>query len=216
MKKFAFLLLFGFSLACQGAVIMVANTGTDANSDGRDDLFKYNGSGAWIVNSVISPDTGSSWLSSPTSNWIGPVQNQVDGTSVAAGTYEYTFSFDSSGYLLNTLVLDGLWAIDGRGLDILINGKSTGTAVTGPTSGAIAGAYTEFTSFLLGNGSCSGGCFVNGMNTVTFRISNGAWESGMAVEMEVLGSAVPEPGTGLLLSLGLGAGALALRRRRTA
>jgi hypothetical protein len=86
-------------------------------------------------------------------------------------------------------------------LDVLINGLSTGNAVPVP-------GYESFHDF-----SISGG-FVPGVNTLDFLVLNGAGPTGLRVEM--IGTAVPEPG-GLML-FGVAAGGLTVfgwcRQRR--
>src|SRR5437588_419013 len=65
------------------------------------------------------------WLANgPDSNWIAPNWNQRAGD--AEGDYIYRTTFDLTGFDPNTANIVGQWAMDNQGLDILINGVSTG------------------------------------------------------------------------------------------
>lgn len=133
------------------------------------------------------------------SRWIGPNTQYLNGP---AGNYIYRTTFDLGGLDPLTAVLNGLWATDDVGLDILINGASTGHTITYP-------GYTAFSSFTISNG------FIAGVNTLDFVLTNLGGPTGLRVQ--VTGSAnaaatVPEPATLGLLASGLFG--LAFSRRR--
>lgn len=158
----------------------------------------------------IVPASGtSSWLpNGGGSAWIGP-EDQVTGSEILSGMYLYVtgFMIDADLDLVN---IRGLWAADGQGVDILVNGIHTGMHTVAPTSGSTFGSYSEFTSFQLNESTCPG-CFGIGYNTLSFQVMNGSMESGLNVRMV----ANPEPATMGLVGLALVvAGALRRRARQ--
>src|SRR5262249_46915482 len=97
--------------------------------------------------------------------------------------------------------ISGLWAQDNSGVDILINGVSTGQ---------LGGGFGGFTAFAINSG------FVAGTNTIDFIVNNGGGPTGLRVEMTGSASPVtggiPEPAS--LVLMGAGLAAFALYRRR--
>lgn len=161
----------------------------------------FDGPEAYVVNNgyPIGPWTANS----STSKWIAPRADA--GNNNAPGTYTYRTTFDLSGFDPNTASISGKWITDNNGLDILINGVSTGHT-------------TSFTSFLAGfsNFSITTG-FVAGMNTLDFLVRNGgdvANPTGLRVELQGTATLVPEPGTWLMALAGLSVMALVRVRRR--
>ena len=95
------------------------------------------------------------WMADNTaSTWITPVA----GTVCAPGDYFYRTTFDLTGRNLASASITGEWATDDTGVDILLNGVSTGVS---SSSG-----FSSWASFQLTNG------FVSGLNTLTFRVNN--------------------------------------------
>jgi hypothetical protein len=144
-----------------------------------------------------------------TSRWIGPadVTNpiQADGPG---GDYVYSTTFTlPSNAQLSSAIITGDWTSDNAGLDILINGVSTGQTNTG--------AFGMFFPFSISSG------FVYGTNTLDFVINNAdavAGPTGLRVaNLSGSFSLVPEPSTGSLATLGLlSLGFVGWRRRRRA
>jgi|GEM_PF-2482874 len=102
------------------------------------------------------------WLGSNSmSGWIAPSPDTL-GQGDASGTFNYSYetTFDLTGFNPATARLAGRWATDNRGVDILINGLSTGQVNTNPSA--------SWTSFEITNG------FVAGINRLTFVVNNGA------------------------------------------
>jgi hypothetical protein len=136
------------------------------------------------------------------SAWIGPNNDaQVDGP---VGSYDYRITFDLRGLNPSTASISGLWATDNEGLDILLNGKSTGNKSVG---------FTAFTSFSIPPGSL----FVSGLNTLDFLVHNDGDKTGLRVEMT--GQALPvevldSSSTLTLLSISVGALLVACRRMK--
>lgn len=125
----------------------------------------------WLADSHLS-----AWIT-PSTNTNGP------GNDDGSPSYIYRTTFNLNDVNLNDLTLNGQWATDNAGLDILLNGSSLGF-----TNTAQFGSYTPFT---LEDG------FINGLNTLDFVINNGANEappsgpSGLRVQWEGNGNAAP-------------------------
>jgi len=77
------------------------------------------------------------------------------------GTYNYRYetTFDLTGFYPNATHLAGRWATDNQGVDILINGVSTGQPNTAQ--------FVSWTPFQITSG------FVAGINRLTFVVNNG-------------------------------------------
>jgi hypothetical protein len=130
------------------------------------------------------------------STWIGPNNNA--NADAPAGLYDFQTTFDLSGLIPGTAVLTGQWASDNEGLDILINGVSTGNTSAG---------LDTWSSFTISGG------FVDGVNTLDFIVNNDDFgPTGVRVELSGTADA-PEPGS--LLLLGAGLAGLGLLRRRS-
>lgn len=160
------------------------------------------GLGAHVEDETVFPIDGP-WLdNSSTSKWIAPEFNTSGAT---AGDYVYEMLFDLGGLIPETASISGLWASDNAGLEILLNDvlvTSAGNA-----------QFDDLIPFSIP----IGGPFIEGMNTLAFRLNN-ATTGYTALRVEGLeGSAVriPEPTTLALLGLG-GLLSLARRRRRSA
>jgi hypothetical protein len=164
--------VFGTGVDDTGA--LMPNGSTDLHyilAQSADSTFK--GPDAIIANDVGFPIGTGPWLASgPKSKWIAP---QVD-QSVAGnepGDYTYQTFPDLTGYDVNLVTIVGKWAVDNIGVDILVNGASTGI-----TSGGF-GAMTPFTI-------TSG--LIAGPNTIDFKINNGspAGPTGLRVDLELV------------------------------
>ncbi len=96
------------------------------------------------------------WIAEgPTSRWIAP--SSAQGTGNLPGEYRYRTAFNLDGFDLSSVVILGNWATDNSGLDIFLNGASTGLP---------GGSFTSYTPFTINSG------FVAGNNTLEFVISN--------------------------------------------
>jgi PEP-CTERM motif len=143
----------------------------------------------------IPPWVGDNSLSA----WIGPNSNsQLDGP---IGNYDYQTSFDLTGFQASTAAIAGQWSVDNFGVDILLNGVSTGVTAT---------SFEGFYQFNVA------GSFVEGLNTIDFIARNDGGPTGLRVEMVGTAdpAAVPEPIS--LAVLGSGLFALGMLRRKQA
>ena len=75
----------------------------------------------------------------------------------AEGDYTYQTTFNLTGIDISKVSLVGSWAVDNTGIDILINGVSTG--ITSP-------GFGSYVSFTITNG------LVAGVNTLDFKMNN--------------------------------------------
>jgi hypothetical protein len=134
------------------------------------------------------------WVShSSNSNWIW---QEATGEPVKV-TRTFRTTFDLTGLDPNTASISGKWAVDNQGLDILVNGISTGQT-TGPT---IRG-FEELTTFNINSG------FVDGLNTLDFVARDVGLRSGFLVDSisgnaDAIPQSVPE-GSSLLSLLVVG------------
>jgi hypothetical protein len=118
------------------------------------------GAGDYVVNQNSSCFSNGWFHDSTSSKWIGPVadQDSIRPGSAVEGVYIYRTTFDLTGFDPKTAFIAGQWATDNTGVDVLINGKSTGiTYSTRP--------YT-LTRFTISAG------FQSGLNTLEFVVNN--------------------------------------------
>jgi hypothetical protein len=147
-----------------------------------------------------------------TSAWIGP-NNQGDLHGVV-GTYDYRTTFTLTAAQASAFLVTGNWATDNAGLDILINGQSTGNHI-GSALGSYAG-FEQYTPFQIGSG------FQSGDNTLDFLVYNGSEGSNTddnptALRVDgIVGTTVaPEPSSFAVFGfLGLGMAGLMLKARK--
>jgi hypothetical protein len=231
----AVVLLVGSERQANASIISgLYNTGVDDNgnvrSNGDDELHYTLTVQPWSIISNSTPQVVTnvgSWRQNPAypapwvgndglSCWISPKSYDVfSPSSDEAGYYTYrtTFSLDASEFKRASIA--GKWSTDNQGVDILINGVSTGNAISS------AEAYNSFSPFQIDSG------FKEGTNTLEFVVNNEKTgflnllnPTGLRVEMTgtlsdpVVTAAVPEPATIAIWSLlGVGAAGLAACRR---
>lgn len=136
--------------------------------------YMFTGPDAKVVLSEIFPMD--CWLANDNlSRWIAPRADA--GQWNAPGIYVYTHSFSLHGFKEETAEIRGFWTTDNNGVDIMINGISTGY-------------FTQYNAFQ--NGfypfEIKDG-FVKGINTISFVVNNGEAPTGLRVMIE--GKAVP-------------------------
>lgn len=144
------------------------------------------------------------------SQWVSPSLADND----AAGNYRWSTTFTlPANVLLDSIAIIGRWATDNQGLDILINGNSTGGAFATPATNSSFTSYTPFSIL-----SSTYNFFQPGVNTLTFIVNNAAGStgnpSGLRVD-DIRGTyATPEPTTLVTWGLLLGASAVVYCRKK--
>jgi hypothetical protein len=130
----------------------------------------------------------------PQANLAGPGGNPA---ALDDGIYVYRTTFILGPLIPQTAVLTGLWSTDNAGVDIPINGISTGFTTS------VVQFQTGFASFNITSG------FVRGMNALDFVVNNGGAgfdrysPTGLRVEISGTADRVPEPSTVALLGIGI-------------
>ena len=128
------------------------------------------------------------------SAWIGP--NSDSALDGAVGQFDYRTTFDLTGFSASNAALVGKWSADNAGVNILINGVSTGQTVT---------SFDTFNGFSVTSG------FIDGLNTIDFLVRNDGGPTGLRVEGVLTASPISEPVSLAILGVGL-AGVGFLRR----
>ena len=163
-------------------------------------------SAAWSVNDTVG-SAGSAWIS-PFTNANGVAT--FSGSYPAQATFDYDLTFTLNTLNLASAVLTGKVQSDNF-VTILLNGVALPNQAQAPAfPGNLPTTY--FRSFSVFDST--GGLFVNGTNTLTFRVTDYGVISGLRVAD--LAGAVPEPATWAMLIVGFGLVAGQIRRRRRA
>ncbi len=114
-----------------------------------------------VEDSTVFPIVDGPWVpNTDQSKWIGPrlETSAAAGAADAGGDYVYRLTIDLTGFDPATAFVTGEWSSDNNGLDILINGVSTGQA--NPDQ------FGVYAPFRIDAG------FVTGLNTIDFRVNN--------------------------------------------
>jgi hypothetical protein len=133
----------------------------------------------------VFPIVAGPWVANTAqAKWISP---RFDTTAAAGGTgeagdYTYRLEFDLTGLNHTTAQIDGDWATDNLGLDILLNGVSLGI----PNGNQ----FTVLTRFTIPAGHAA---FRPGVNSLEFRLNNSAiGYTGLRVQnMRGVATAIP-------------------------
>jgi len=157
------------TLTMRVSVPTVFNTGVDdlgvALADGSVDshyalIVNPDGpsSDAIVQDGSVFPINDGTWLRhNDASKWIGP---RFETSAAAGGDYVYRHAFDLTGFDPDTVVITGGWTSDNAGTQVLLNGQVTGLSQPG--------SFGVLTPFTLDSG------FLNGVNTLEFRVNNAA------------------------------------------
>ena len=121
------------------------------------------------ANSYVAQQVNSYLAPGPYSEWVVPDAGGAGNTD--SGAFVYRATFDLTDYNPSSAVITGKWSTDNNGVDILINGVSTG--FTSP-DGMFATGYTPFT---ISKG------FVAEVNTLDFIVNNFYGPTALRVEM---------------------------------
>lgn len=192
--------------AAFAAPISIFNTGVNAAGVGLGGVALGGSDTHYSIGMDMTPFvvSNSAYVANnATSQWIW-------GTTLDEHqTFTFTTTFDLTGLNESTAVLNGLWGADNQGLDILLNGVSTGDKLLEVT----VNNFNKLHAFTLDSG------FIAGLNKLEFVIKNdggpGAFRAQFVGTAEEASSEVPEPGTLALVAVALLA-AGALRRRNQA
>ena len=150
---------------------------------------------------VISTLPGTYFANDAQSQWVWQAGN---GLPINV-TRRFLTTFDLTGFDETTAVINGLWGTDNQGLDILINGVSTGNNLLG----VVTSNFSQLHSFAISSG------FGVGVNTLEFIIQDNGGVSAFRAQLtgDARAQGVPEPGTLAIVALGLlAAGASRLRK----
>lgn len=214
-RGFAAVLAVGLVAALQPAAAAtisgLANTGSGGGADGTADPF-YDVVGPAPYNTpqdaiITSPHPN--WVAEPLgSQWIGVVGSH--NTTVPAGLYTFSISFDLTGFVPSTATIGGSIAADNSAV-ISLNGTSTGLGAAG------FGSLTAFSIF----DGINGANFVAGLNTITIAVTQGTGSGGnpmglLIADLSTSVNPVPLPAALPLFVAGLGVWGWASRRRRSA
>ncbi len=143
-------------------------------------------------NYPIDPSSSSPWLLDDSlSAWIGPNNDYYTHSVEGDYIYRTTFSLPAS----VTVVISGQWSADNGGVDILLNGASTGNATSDPV--VAFENWTPFTIQATGN---------QGINDLDFVVHNypssfPPYTTATGLRVEIT-SAIPEPSILVLLTIG--------------
>lgn len=159
------------------------------------------------------------WLAdsaSANSHWITPSANVAQSYDpVTNGIYDYTTTFNLSGYNANTATFSGQFAADNSAI-VLLNGKE----IAFTNGSQSSNDYTSFSTWSSFSAPTGEGLFKSGLNTLTFEVTNFAQSSGnpTGLRAEFLSSsvaAVPEPEQWAMLMLGLPLIGWTMRRKQS-
>jgi hypothetical protein len=109
-----------------------------------------------VEDSTVFPIVAGPWVANESdSKWIGP---RFETSAAAGGDYVYRQTFSLVGINPATVRITGEWSTDNAGIDISINGTSTGLVNSGQ--------FVTYTAFAITSG------FQAGENTLEFRVNN--------------------------------------------
>jgi hypothetical protein len=156
----------------------------------------------------VIPQNGAWASAGAAAKYVAPDTNQGGSFNGGSYTLDYVTSFNLTGFDPLSVLINGQWSTDNFGVDIFVNGHSTGHANAG---------FNPLTSFTLSGGS---GFFTSGINSLDFRWGNGGGPGGLAViftsaTANPAAVGVPEPVSLILLAAGLAILAVSGHRRRS-
>lgn len=149
--------IFGTGVAADGTLLAAGEVDPHYKLVASADEA-YPGPDAIVLNDGWPIQAGVWLLNGPSSKWIGPQADQGStGAGNAEGDYTYETTIDLTGYDVSRVQLVGGWACDNTGVDILVNGVSTGLSNSG---------FGSLAPFTISTG------LVAGKNTLAFKMNN--------------------------------------------
>lgn len=148
--------VFGTGVAADGTLLEAGATDPHYKLTASADEL-YPGPDAIVLNDGWPIEAGVWMLNGPASKWIGPQADQSGTAGNAEGDYTYETTFDLTGFDASRVQLIGGWATDNTGVDILVNGVSTGLT---------AGGFGSLAPFTISSG------LVAGVNKLAFKMNN--------------------------------------------
>ncbi len=149
--------VFGTGVDASGQLLADGATDPHYILAASDDL-SYPGPDAIVVNEAWPIAPAGPWVANgPDSRWIAPQPDQSGAVGNAQGNYTFQTTFNLTGHDHTKVSLVGSWSVDNLGLDILVNGVSTG--ITSP-------GFTGYTPINITSG------LVAGVNTLDFLMNN--------------------------------------------
>ena len=208
------MLVASISAAYAASITTLFNTGVDASHNvlangAVDPHYTVSGGGvgpatylenpphpSYFPNSAVG-GLGSAWI------WHSASGNEISNPE----TYNFSTTFNLTGFNPATAAISGLWGTDNQGIDILLNGHSLGISLLG----VIVENFNTLHTFNIGSGF-----FQAGLNTLTFVVQNNGGPGAFRAELSGTVSAVPIPAALPLFASGLAAFGVFARRRRKA
>lgn len=151
----------------------------------RSDDPTFPGPDAMVLFDVWPATNGVYMTNGPLSKWLSPRADltNVTGSGNLPGLYVFRTSFVLDSVDPGRAQINGLWSSDNDGLDLRLNGISTGF------SNSNARTFASYSSFRITNG------LVAGSNTLEFVITNQPPTGPIALRVELSGVGRPLPPT---------------------
>jgi hypothetical protein len=178
--------IFNTGVDASGKVMALGST--DTHYSGAPNQVYSNSN--YLANDAVG-STGSAWL----------------GADSVGATSDYTVHFTLAS--VSSAILSGSWATDNVGLDILVNGQSTGITLNDHT----INAFNQMHGF---SAALASTFFLVGDNTLTFKVGNddpGLIGAFRAANVSVAATPIPPSILMFLTAIG-GMGFVAYRRRK--
>jgi hypothetical protein len=189
-----------------------AGPGSLLNFGGNDNNYQIFANGIGAPTGPNSTTTESaSWgpyvPNNSGSEWIEPGSASLAAAAYPAGTWTVRTTFDLTGFIASSLVLQLDIAVDNL-VAVTINGNTITGFAPGCNATTTPYCFANFQSNHNIDNTAAGG-YLPGVNTLQFVVTNsdGPGPNPTALRVQAIGNAtlsgIPEPGTWALLGLGL-------------